>query len=99
MMNSGDFCRFCSKMINLLEKPELLGAFIAEHRRQAGLSRVELALRADVGKTILYDLEHGRTSVRLDLLMRILTVLGMQLHLSGPFVRGIDRLAEGDDES
>jgi hypothetical protein len=31
--------------------------------------------------------------------MRILTVLGMQLHLSGPFVRGIDRLAEGDDES
>lgn len=99
MIHGGNFCRFYGNKMNLLENPELLGAAIAEHRRQAGLSRVELALRAGVGKTILYDLEHGRTSVRLDLLMRILTVLGMQLHLSGPFVRGIDRLAEGDDES
>ncbi|MBS0616720.1 MAG: helix-turn-helix domain-containing protein, partial [Spirochaetes bacterium] len=34
------------------------------HRKKAGLSRNELAALCGVGKTIIYDIEHGKTSIR-----------------------------------
>lgn len=30
------------------------------HRKKSGLNRVELALLAGVGKTVVFDIEHGK---------------------------------------
>ena len=59
---------------------------IKTHRKKAKLSRVELARLAGVGKTVIYDLEHGKESVRYDTLRKILSVLNVKIRWEGPFV-------------
>ena len=54
------------------------------HRKQARLSRRGLADLAGVGKTIIYNLENGRGSIRLDTLQKILTALNITLEWSSP---------------
>lgn len=67
---------------------------ISEHRKAAKLSRQELALMAGVGKTVIYDIEHGKTSIRLDTLNRILDCLNIQLIFDSPLKRQV-RLERG----
>ena len=57
----------------------------------SGLSQSELAKVAGVGKTVVFDLEHGKESVQLDTLKKVLTVLNIQLELRSPV---IERLAQ-----
>ncbi|MEW6278384.1 MAG: helix-turn-helix domain-containing protein [Candidatus Eremiobacterota bacterium] len=52
-----------------------LSELVRLHRKAAGLSRNDLAVLAGVGKTVLYDLEHGKMTVRLDTLLKILRTL------------------------
>jgi transcriptional regulator with XRE-family HTH domain len=52
-------------------------------REAIGLSRNQLADQAGVGKTALFDLEHGNPGVRLNTLLAVLQVLGMSLRLDG----------------
>ena len=47
-----------------------LGELILFHRKRAGLSREACALLAGVGKTAVYDLEHGKETIRMDTLWR-----------------------------
>lgn len=63
-----------------------LAQLIRLHRKKARLSRAELSRLAGVGKTLVYDLEHGHESIRLSKLMRILNVLNIQLEYSSPFM-------------
>lgn len=63
--------------------PELL----IRHRKAAGLSRQELALLAGVGKTVIYDIEHGKTSIRFDTLSLILEALNITLLFDSPLLR------------
>ncbi len=62
-----------------------LAQLIHTHRRHSGLTRIELAELAGVGKTVVYDLEHGKQTIRLDTLIKILKVLNMTLECKGPF--------------
>ncbi|MFT5318142.1 MAG: HTH-type transcriptional regulator/antitoxin HipB, partial [Chlamydiales bacterium] len=55
------------------------------HRKRAGLSRIQLAELAGIGKTAVYDVEHGKESVKLNTLIKILNTLNIQIHLNGPF--------------
>lgn len=57
------------------------------HRKAAGLSRQELALLAGVGKTVLYDSEHGKTTIRFDTLNRILETLNVEILFDSPLLR------------
>lgn len=57
---------------------------LLRHRKAAGLSRQELALMAGVGKTVIYDIEHGKTSIRFDTLRRILEALNVQIVFQSP---------------
>lgn len=59
-----------------------LGSMIRTHRKAAGLSQLELADMAGVGKTTVFDVEKGKESVRLNTLLKILKVLGIKLKLS-----------------
>jgi HTH-type transcriptional regulator/antitoxin HipB len=61
-----------------------LGAVILFHRKRAGLSRADLCRLAGIGKTTLYDTEHGKTAVRMDGVLRILRVLNIRLEWSSP---------------
>ncbi len=70
-----------------------LGKLIRLCRKQAGLTQIELAQIASVGKTVIFDLEKGKESVQLDTLGKILTTLNIQLKIIPP----VEFLQEGDD--
>lgn len=54
-------------------------------RKQSGLSQQELARLAGVGKTVIYDIEKGKESVRLNTLLKVLDTLNIQLKFETPF--------------
>ena len=64
-----------------------LGDAVHFHRKAAGLSRVELADLAGVGKTVIFDIEHGKESVRLNTLEKVLGALNLRLVLEGPLMQ------------
>jgi len=69
-----------------MEQSRELSEVIRVHRNAAKLSRVQLAELAGVGKTVIYDIEKGKESVRLDTLRKILRVLNIKLVLTSPLL-------------
>jgi len=67
------------------EPPEV-GALLRYHRRAAGLTQVELARLAGVGKSTVYAIEKGKLAVQLDKFAAILRVLSITLRYEGPLV-------------
>jgi HTH-type transcriptional regulator/antitoxin HipB len=65
--------------------PEI-GKIILFHREKSGLSREELAKLAGVGKTFVYDVEHGKITVKLSTLQKILEVLNITLSFKSPYM-------------
>ncbi len=74
-----------------------LAKVIRMHRKAAGLSRVRLAEMADVGKTVIYDIEKGKESVRLDTLKKIFKVLNIKIVLTSPLTDNMQN--SGDEKS
>lgn len=54
------------------------------HRRRSGLSQQALAEMAGVGKNMVYELESGKQSVRLENLLKVLAVLNIELDFKSP---------------
>jgi HTH-type transcriptional regulator / antitoxin HipB len=63
-----------------------IGNIIKEHRKQSRLSQAELARLAGVGRTAVFDVEHGKQSVQWDTLTRILRVLNITVTLRSPLL-------------
>ena len=61
-----------------------LGIFIKEHRKQAGLSQLELANLAGVGKTTVFDIEKNRETVSWKKLLSVLKVLNIEIQFKSP---------------
>jgi y4mF family transcriptional regulator len=61
-----------------------LGSVVRQHRKRAGLTQRELAQLGGVGKTVVFDVEKGKATVRLATLLRILHVLNLQLEWRSP---------------
>jgi len=59
---------------------------VRNHRRLSGLSQAELAKLAGVGKTVVFDIEHGKESVQFDTLKKVLTALNIKLSLQSPIL-------------
>ena len=57
-----------------------LDEVIRFHRKAARLTQAELAALAGVGKTSVFDIEHGKQTVRLTTLLAILKTLGISLN-------------------
>ncbi len=53
-----------------------LGRFVKEHRRAAGLTQEEFALRSGLGLRFIRDLEQGKETVRLDKVNQALAMFG-----------------------
>jgi HTH-type transcriptional regulator / antitoxin HipB len=54
------------------------------HRKWAGLSQIELAKIAGVGKTVIHDIEKGKTTVRMDTLAKVCRALNITLTWDSP---------------
>jgi HTH-type transcriptional regulator / antitoxin HipB len=57
---------------------------VKQHRKIAGLSQSQLGRLAGVGKTAVFDLEHGKETIRFDVLRKILDALNINVKLSSP---------------
>lgn len=66
-----------------ITKPEELASIIFQQRKFSKLSRNQLAIIAGVGRTVIFDIEHGKTTYRIDTLIKILNVLNLRLCLDG----------------
>ena len=58
-----------------------LGQAVRARRRALGLDQLVLCDLAGVGPAFLYSLEHGKPSVRLDKVVAVLAVLGLEFHV------------------
>ncbi|MCB1746368.1 MAG: helix-turn-helix transcriptional regulator [Gammaproteobacteria bacterium] len=58
-----------------------LGRTVRACRRQQGLRQDELAALAGVGNRFVSDLENGKDTIEIGRALRVLDVLGLELHL------------------
>jgi y4mF family transcriptional regulator len=74
--------------INILSMPGSpeIGTVLRYHRRRSGLSQSELATLAGIGKTSVFDIEKGKSTVRLATLMAVLRALNIVLTLTSPLM-------------
>lgn len=56
---------------------ENAGKIVRFHRKKSGLTQARLADLAGVGKTVIFDIEKGKTSIRVDSLAKVLAVLNI----------------------
>jgi y4mF family transcriptional regulator len=61
-----------------------LGLLVKEHRSQAGLTQLELANLAGVGKTTVFDIEKNKETVRWNNIMAVLKVLNIEVQFKSP---------------
>jgi y4mF family transcriptional regulator len=66
---------------------------VRQHRRVSGLSQSALAKLAGVGKTVVFDIEHGKESVQFDTLKKVLAALNIQVVLQSPVLERQRKLA------
>ncbi len=67
-------------------EPQKLAEIISKHRKLAGLSQLQLAELAGIGKTVVYDIEKGKETIQLDTLRKILIVLNIKVQLISPLL-------------
>ena len=63
-----------------------MASLISYHRKQAGLSQVELAQHAGVSRNVVQDLEAGKERASWRNLRAVLGVLNIRLEPDGPLV-------------
>jgi len=66
-----------------IQTPAELGAAIRTRRKSRGLTQQELADFSGCSAKFLTDLENGKPTVRLDKVLRVVMMLGMDFHLVG----------------
>ncbi len=61
-----------------------LGRIVREQRKSLGLTQADLALHSGVGLAFLYQLEHGKPTVRIDKVLAVFRTLGIAITLRLP---------------
>ena len=67
-----------------MEKP--IAEIVRFHRKQSGLSRKQLADMAGVGKTVIFDIENEKETIRFSTLKKVLTALNIKMNLESPLM-------------
>ena len=70
-------------------EPKTLATVVREHRKIAGLSQLQLAELAGVGKTVIFDVEKGKETIQLNTLRKILVALNIKVQLVSPVMNRI----------
>lgn len=63
---------------------EKIATIIKTHRKAANLTQIQLAELAGVGKTVVFELEKGKETVKLNTLKKILKVLNIEMRFISP---------------
>lgn len=74
-------------------------AVIRQHRKAAGLTQKDLAELAGVGKTVVFDLEAGKATVQLNIVLAVLEALNIRLKLESPLLGFCSLRDDGQGES
>ena len=61
-----------------------IAELVREHRKCCGLTQKQLATYAGVGNTVIFDIEKGKQTIRLDTLLKVLHVLNIQWQFKSP---------------
>ena len=72
-----------------------ISVIVRYHRKRSGLSQLELAKLAGVGKTVVFDIEKGKTSIRLTTLAKVLKVLNISIELKSPLMSEFEKAEDG----
>lgn len=64
--------------INMVINMNVIGKFIKENRKAAGLTQEEFALRSGLGLRFVRELEQGKPTVRMDKVNQALAMFGME---------------------
>jgi y4mF family transcriptional regulator len=63
-----------------------ISKIIKFHRKKSGLTQKGLADLAGVGKTVIFNLEKGKTSVQYDTIQKVLNVLNVKINFESPLM-------------
>jgi len=63
------------------------GEIVRFHRKHLGLTQVELAELAGVGKTVVFDIERGKETVQVDTLLKVFKALNIRVKLESPIMQ------------
>jgi HTH-type transcriptional regulator/antitoxin HipB len=63
-----------------------IGDIVLFHRKKSGLSRNQLADLAGVGKTVIYDIEKGKETIRFSTLQKVLNALNIKITFTSPLM-------------
>ena len=66
-----------------IDSAKTLGITLRTARKRMGLTQSDLALAAGVGLRFVVELEGGKTTVRLEQVLRVIDALGGSLALTG----------------
>ncbi|MFH1197696.1 MAG: helix-turn-helix domain-containing protein [bacterium] len=75
-----------------------LAGIIKFHRKKAGLTQKGLADLSGVGKTVIFDLEKGKTSVQFDTIQKVLKVLNVKINFESPIMNLIRVQNENNED-
>ncbi len=67
-----------------------LSEIVLFHRKESGLTRNQLADLAGVGKTVIYDIEKGRETVRFSTLKKVLKALNIKINFTSPLMGALN---------
>ncbi|MDQ1335852.1 MAG: HTH-type transcriptional regulator / antitoxin HipB [Thermodesulfobacteriota bacterium] len=65
---------------------ESISDIVRFHRKESGLSRKELADMAGVGKTVIFDIENEKETIRFSTLNKVLTALNIKINFESPLM-------------
>jgi y4mF family transcriptional regulator len=66
-----------------------LGGMVKSHRKKAGLTQLELANLAAIGKTTVFDIEKNKETVRWSNILAVLQVLNIEVEFKSPLTNNI----------
>ena len=76
-----------------------IAKIVRTHRKWAGLTQIELAKIAGVGKTVIHDIEKGKETIRFQTLGKVCRVLNITLTWESPFREKFEQLELAANEN
>ncbi len=62
---------------------------VKDHRKKAGLTQLELANLAGIGKTTVFDIEKNKETVRWSNILAVLQVLNINVEFKSPLTENV----------
>ncbi|MGA1825147.1 MAG: helix-turn-helix domain-containing protein [bacterium] len=70
-----------------MDLAEHMSKIVRFHRQKSGLTQLGLANLAGVGKTVIFDIEKGKKTIKLSTLIKVLNVLNIRLTIESPLMK------------